>query len=137
MGKTFTIRANWMSAGISKKRWIFLDDERNPSSVLWSNHVYRRLGDWDYEVIVCRDMNAVLDALKNYKIEHMSFDHDLGLVDENGDEITGYTILKKLIEMHSGGELSNLPTCSFHSRNPIGVENMRSYYENYLKLLEL
>ena len=122
----------------SLKYWIFLDDERHPIDVDWCRDVVKRFNDAaNYSHIICRNLDDVLTSIKNNKIDHISFDHDLGLQDENGFEITGYTILKHLIDMHIHGMLSNLPTCSFHSKNPVGVENMKSYYENYLKMMEL
>lgn len=64
----------------------------------------------------------------------ISFDHDLG-VDENEKLLpTGYDFVKWLVESDMDG-IYNFPenfSFSVHSSNPSGKENIKSYLNNYL-----
>lgn len=112
---------------------IFLDDERIPTDVTWL-----KLPDTLW--YVARTYQAFIDGIKLQGMpEYITFDHDLqdfySFDPESGEgveEHTGMSCLKWLVEYCIDYDMM-LPVCFFHSMNPIGVKNMKSYYENALK----
>lgn len=105
---------------------IFLDDERIPTDVTWLKLPETR---W----YVARTYQAFIDGIKLQGMpEYITFDHDLQDFNEDGSENTGYTCLKWLVDYCIDHDMM-LPVCFFHSMNPIGVKNMKSYYENALR----
>ena len=105
---------------------LFLDDERVPADVTWVKYCDSNI-DW---VIVRTQKEFIAAIVENSaKVELISFDHDLQDFAEDGEEMTGYTCIKWLIDhcMDSG---MKLPNCVFHTQNPIGRGNMESYYLN-------
>lgn len=105
---------------------IFLDDERIPTDVTWL-----KLPDTLW--YVARTYQAFIDGIKLQGMpEYITFDHDLQDFNEDGTENTGYTCLKWLVDYCIDHDMM-LPVCFFHSMNPIGVKNMKSYYENALR----
>lgn len=109
---------------------IFLDDERFPEDVTWIKYP-------DYiEWFIVRRMNDLLFAIMNMENEEycISFDHDIQDFDTLGHENTGYTCLKNVIS-YCMDTKKTIPICYFHTQNPVGLMNMRKYYENALKHL--
>lgn len=104
---------------------IFLDDERIPTDVTWIE-----LPDIKWSII--RDFEWFKFYINGGMPEYITFDHDLQDFNEDGTENTGYTCLKWLVDYCIDHDMM-LPVCFFHSMNPIGVKNMKSYYENALK----
>lgn len=104
---------------------IFLDDERIPTDVTWIE-----LPDIKWSII--RDFAWFKFYINGGMPEYITFDHDLQDFNEDGTENTGYTCLKWLVDYCLDYNMM-LPVCFFHSMNPVGVKNMKSYYENALK----
>lgn len=104
---------------------IFLDDERNPQDVTWIELP-------NIKWIIIRDFSWFKFYINGRMPEYITFDHDLQDFNEDGTENTGYTCLKWLVDYCIDHDMM-LPGCFFHSMNPIGVKNMKSYYENALK----
>ena len=108
-----------MSMQIKMK--IFIDD-------------LRPLPDDSY--ILLRSYDEAVNYVKQNGIpSFISFDHDLG-IDENDNLLpSGYDFAKWLVEM----DMENLYTFpddfSFyvHSANPVGKANIETYLNNYLK----
>ena len=104
---------------------IFLDDERWPADVKWV-----RLPYVDWTVVRCQyDFKMLIETEMP---EIISFDHDIHYYDEEGNEVTGYTLLQWLIDYCFENNIT-IPVCYFHSMNPIGCKNMQTYYDNALK----
>lgn len=106
---------------------FFLDDERNIENTPWVQ--YPPLDYW----WVCRNYHAFIKCVLTewHPDEEVifSFDHDLGSC-----EHTGYDALKWLVGFcQDTGR--KIPTCYFHSKNPVGVENMVAYYNNARRVL--
>ena len=103
---------------------LYLDDIRNP----------HQSGYQDNEWIVCRNDKTFKDMFMSFDsiITHISFDNDIDSYDENGNEITGYTLVKWLCDyiLDNDLDISNL-TLSFHTANPVGGENMKTYWNNF------
>ena len=102
----------------------YLDDIRNP----------QQSGYQDNEWIVCRNDKTFKDMFVSFDsiITHISFDNDIASYDDNGNEITGYTLVKWLCDyiLDNDLDISNL-TLSFHTSNPVGRVNMVSYWNNF------
>lgn len=110
---------------------IFLDDERIPTDVTWIQYP-------EISWAIVRDDIEFTKTFKKFvelgKPFVVSFDHDLQLID--GDEITGYTILKSMIEYMMDNDVNVDIQCFFHTQNPIGKANMKQYWENYLNVVK-
>ena len=77
---------------------------------------------------------AVLFVKENGIPPFISFDHDLG-VDENNDLLpTGFDFAKWLVEMDMDNIYKFPENFSFnvHSANPVGKANIEGYLKNYL-----
>ena len=103
-----------------KRKGIFLDDERFPSDVKWI-----KLPN-DVEWVIVRNSHEFFVAFEESFPDVVSFDHDI-MQFEDGEEITGYTILHEMINRCVEQKLP-FPQCEFHSMNPIGVQRMRDFY---------
>ena len=119
-----------------KPYYIFLDDERFPKHVKWT-----QIPDLPWTII--RDYNnfKALIELKGYLPEFITFDHDLALqhyanlCNSETDyskytEKTGYDYAKWLIEYCQINNFK-IPDYTVHSLNPIGAKNIISILENY------
>lgn len=99
---------------------IYLDDERNPSTDKgW--YIVRNLHELEKLVYIDKCF---------CQIDEISFDHDLG------EEKNGLDCLKFLVEtdiLVKGKLLHKDLKYNFHTANPCGRENMKSYLECYLK----
>lgn len=121
---------------MKKPYYIFLDDERNPCEVKWT-----QIPDLPWTVVRTYGNFKALITVKGYLPEFISFDHDLGiehysnLVKNESDynkykEKTGYDCAKWLIDYCAQNELT-IPKYTIHSLNPIGASNIRSLLESY------
>ena len=65
-----------------------------------------------------------------------SFDHDIQDYNEIGVELTGYTVLKAMLDtfLTTPHGLYTFPEkIFFHTQNSVGEENMKSYWNNFYK----
>ena len=103
---------------------LYLDDIRHP----------HQSGYKDDEWIVCRNDKTFKDMFMSFDsiVTHISFDHDINSYDDNGDEVTGYTLVKWLCDyvLDNDLDISNL-TLKFHTANPVGKDNMKFYWNNF------
>ena len=90
---------------------LYLDDIRNP----------HQSGYQDSEWIVCKNDKTFIDMFTSFDniITHISFDNDLNCVKWLCDYI-----------LDNGLDISNL-TLNFHTANPVGKENMETYWRNF------
>lgn len=121
---------------MKKPYYIFLDDERNPSQVKWTE-----IPDLPWTVVRTYGNFKALITVKGYLPEFISFDHDLSLEHyaylvkdesyyEKYKEKTGFDCAKWLIDYCAQNELT-IPKYTVHSLNPIGATNIRSLLESY------
>jgi len=104
---------------------LFLDDERLPEDVTWID--YGNIGCWH----TIRTFDQFKQAIVHCMPEYISFDHDIQCFDvDNNQEYTGYDCLKWLAYYCQQYDYM-MPVCFFHSKNPVGVKNMESYYKSY------
>lgn len=103
---------------------LYLDDIRNP----------HQSGYKDSEWIVCRNDKTFKDMFISFDniVTHISLDHDIDSYDDNGDEVTGYAVLKWLCNyiLDNNIDVNNL-TILFHTANPVGKTNMMCYWNNF------
>ena len=103
---------------------LYLDDIRYPIQSGYNNN------NW----VVCRNDKTFKNMFTSFEriITDISFDHDIDSYDDKGNEITGYDCLKWLCNYIQDNELdiSDL-RLNFHSANPVGKENMQSYWNNF------
>ena len=103
---------------------LYLDDIRNP------HQTYPNDSDW----FVVRNYNEFVSAIEKHfsDLEIISFDNDLANFDSDGNEVTGYDCVKWLCDyiQDNGLDISNL-TLNFHTANPVGKENMETYWKNF------
>ena len=99
---------------------LYLDDIRHPA----------QSGYQDKEWIVCRNDKTFKDMFISFDslITHISLDHDISSYDDNGDEVTGYAVLKWLC--NNNLDVSNL-RLNFHTANVVGKVNMMCYWNNF------
>ena len=116
---------------------IFLDDERIPEDVYWVQIKHNKV---QYTVVRnFEDFKNEVKKMYNSGIPiqnmYLSFDHDLALYNEDGTEIKGYHMVVWLIDYIQDEKLEVPPVENifYHSRNPIGEENMHCYIEDYRK----
>jgi hypothetical protein len=113
------------------KSLIFLDDERNLDDVTWIEYpdykevfVFRRMCDFMFAVMHIED-------LENYDF---SFDHDIQDFSSGDIENTGYDCVKWLCDFAMDNKVDlSLNKFYYHTQNPVGNKNMKSYIDNYLK----
>ena len=103
-----------------KLKGLFLDDERNPSDVTWVN--YPENIEWK----VVRSYDEFFYEFHRHTFQVFSFDHDIQDSNHRGVELTGHTVLKAMLDTFPEQVFS-------HTQNPIGKENMESYWKNFCK----
>jgi len=101
------------------KKYLYIDDERNPKTDR----------DW---IIVRTSKEAIEYMQKNGCPDYISFDHDLG-----GDD-TAMIVVKWMVEEDLNTKKFFKPTFEFnvHSANPIGAANIKGYLTAYFKSKE-
>lgn len=88
---------------------VWLDDRRAPPD-----------GDWQW----VHTPHETIDLVARGNVEELSLDHDLGLVDEEGRELTGYDVLLWIEEQVATAGLTP-PRLAVHSANPPAHERMQ------------
>ena len=103
---------------------LYLDDIRNP----------HQSGYQDSEWIVCKNDKTFKDMFESFDniITHISFENDIDSYDDDGDEVTGYNLVKWLCDyiLDNHLDISNLEI-RFHTANVVGKENMMCYWNNF------
>lgn len=126
------------------KTLIFLDDERDPEDVYWINYPkYKQIIVYKHHeefTNFCDNIFGGSISNLNFDTLDFSFDHDIQSYDKYGNEWTGYSCLKYLLEItylinlksnYSGLGNINNSSFFFHTNNPVGKENMKHYYNNF------
>ena len=121
-----------------KSNLLFLDDIRNPKDCLLYMHpkikdieIYRK--EWQ---IVRSHIEFVTWIETNGLPDFISFDHDLGLPEEQSQELNGMTCAKWLVNYCLDNDLK-LPDFVVHSSNPAGAKNieglLKGFWERRIK----
>jgi hypothetical protein len=78
-----------------------------------------------------------IDLLRSGEVEEISLDHDLGLVDQDGREITGYDVLTWIeSELGSRRATFTVPSIHVHSANAAVYTRMTQAIESIRRLSE-
>lgn len=81
--------------------------------------------------------DEVIDLLRSGEVEEISLDHDLGLVDQDGREITGYDVLTWIEnELGSGRAAFQVPRIHVHSANAAVYTRMTQAIDSIRRLSE-
>lgn len=116
---------------------VFLDDKRSIDQSHGPNKglgiLYGDPNSW----VVIRTLDDFKDVIESSfdKITLISFDHDLGLINEDGTEQDGKDAAEFLIEYCLDNN-KKLPDWYVHSDNNVGVENIVRHLLNYMKNVE-
>jgi hypothetical protein len=105
---------------------IILDDERYYEQITWV-----ALPENYY--IVRNPVDFIFQVRLPFIIPWVSFDHDLGWFNKEGREVKGYQCIKWPCRHLDRNPSKPIPKVYFHSKNPIGVDDMRFYWNNWLK----
>ncbi|RTL04113.1 hypothetical protein EKK58_11250 [Candidatus Dependentiae bacterium] len=112
---------------------LILDDERTYSDITWVE--YPKTSN----ICVTRSPIDFIWYMRNIPafttedfITWVSFDHDLAWYNKSGRDITGYDCLKWLCRYLDRHPDKTIPQVFFHSKNPIGVANMKGYWYNWV-----
>lgn len=112
---------------------LFLDDIRQPRDVLLyrsppESELYA-LGNWQ----IVRNFQEFTDYIEQSGLPDLiSFDHDLGMDEDGGEEPSGYDCAKWLVAYLLANELPT-PRIRCHSQNPVGKANILGLFGNYQK----
>lgn len=105
---------------------LILDDERLYSDITWVAYPSE-------DFIIVRNPIAFIGHMKYLdEVAWVSFDHDLAWYNKSGRDITGYDCLKWLCRYLDRHPDKTIPQVFFHSKNPIGVANMKGYWYNWV-----
>ena len=113
---------NWYKKAQSRIR-LWLDDERDPK-----NHKIQELFGAKGNEIWVKTAQEAIGYIENseYEIEHISFDHDLGDPNTNGD---GYDVAKLIEQKAYFNEIKPF-SWDVHSQNPTGAKNISDAMNN-------
>lgn len=103
---------------------LFLDDERMPEDVTWVQYPK------DVQWTIVRNYAEFVEEVSKQNFDIISFDHDLGMETHYK---SGYECVKFLVELLLDDLLENIPSCFFHSQNPVGRKNMALYWKQAKK----
>lgn len=111
---------------------LWLDDIRNPYLNLEG-----KVPEGCDKIIWARSYEEFTELIELFGLPDLvSFDHDLGDVLDKEDfewvEKTGYDCAKWLVDYCADRE-HTLPRCYIHSGNTVGVDNIKSYLNNFIK----
>ncbi len=107
---------------------LILDDERFIDTITWVSYP-----DTDGHCCLVRNPLEFISSVRSLvDIVYISFDHDLAWYNKAGRDITGYDCLKWMCRYLDRHPEVKIPQVFFHSKNPIGVANMKGYWYNWL-----
>ena len=111
---------------------LFLDDVRNPTDCL----LYMDSKIQDIEINrkewqVVRSFDEFVAWIETNGLpDFISFDHDLGLPEEQSQELNGMTCAKWLVNYCLDNDLK-LPDFVVHSSNPAGAKNIEGLLKGF------
>jgi len=111
---------------------LFLDDQRFPKEVFECLNIkIYQTDDW----VIVRNFSEFVSYVEIHGLPSIiSFDNDISDF-KDGVEKTGYDCAKWLCDYCQDNNLK-FPDWHIHSGNSVGVENIKTYIENYKKIVE-
>lgn len=117
-----------------KNTLVWLDDIRNPKSLTWFTWIKNNCGE--FNVVWVKSYEDFTRYISTQGVPAwVSFDHDLGDVNNDNGEKTGYDCAKWLCNFCMDNGIK-FPGYSIQSDNGPGAENIDKYIKNYKKHCE-
>ena len=112
---------------------IWIDDIRDPQEPTWQNWIKKNFGTNDFDITWVKSYKEFVDFVdKNGLPSNVSFDHDLGNVEDPDNEKTGYDCAKYIVDYCMNND-RDIPNYRIQSDNGPGRENIDKYLQNYNK----
>lgn len=112
---------------------IWIDDIRDPQEPTWQNWIKKNFGTNDFDITWVKSYKEFVDFVdKNGLPSNVSFDHDLGNVEDPDNEKTGYDCAKYIVDYCMNND-RDIPNYRIQSDNGPGRENIDKYLQNYHK----
>ena len=112
---------------------IWIDDIRDPQESIWQNWIKKNFGTNDFDITWIKSYKEFVDFVnKNGLPSNVSFDHDLGDVEDPDNEKTGYDCAKYIVD-YCMDHNRDIPNYRIQSDNGPGAENIDKYLQNYHK----
>ena len=109
---------------------LFLDDLRTPNDVYNYMHLPMYIDD---DWLCVHNTKEFIDAVNTHGIpDRISFDHDLGLLYDDGAKTA-----RAFIDYCMANDLSLTSDIYIHTQNPVGRERIESLFKSYFKVLSL
>ena len=112
---------------------VWIDDIRDPQESTWQNWIKKNFGTNDFDITWIKSYKEFVDFVdKNGLPSNVSFDHDLGDVEDPNNEKTGYDCAKYIVDYCMDND-RDIPNYRIQSDNGPGRENIDKYLQNYHK----
>ena len=112
---------------------ISIDDIRDPQEPTWQNWIKKNFGTNYFDITWVKSYKEFVDFVdKNGLPSNVSFDHDLGNVEDPDNEKTGYDCAKYIVDYCMNND-RDIPNYRIQSDNGPGRENIDKYLQNYHK----
>ena len=109
---------------------LFIDDERIPADVTWTDYK-TRIKYKSEEWVIARSFKEVKSVISEFGFpDFISFDHDLGY-----NQQTGYIICQWLCDLIMDEKYQFPENFEFfvNSKNPVGAKNIQTYMNNFIE----
>ena len=112
---------------------VWIDDIRDPQESTWQHWIKKNFGTNDFDITWIKSYKEFVDFVdKNGLPSNVSFDHDLGDVEDPNNEKTGYDCAKYIVDYCMDND-RDIPNYRIQSDNGPGRENIDKYLQNYNK----
>lgn len=112
---------------------VWIDDIRDPQEQIWQNWIKKNFGTNDFDITWVKSYKEFVEFVdKNGLPSNVSFDHDLGDVEDPDNEKTGYDCAKYIVDYCMDND-RDIPNYRIQSDNGPGKENIDKYLQNYHK----
>ena len=112
---------------------VWIDDIRDPQESTWQNWIKKNFGTNDFDITWIKSYKEFVDFVdKNGLPSNVSFDHDLGDIEDPNNEKTGYDCAKYIVDYCMDND-RDIPNYRIQSDNGPGRENIDKYLQNYHK----
>lgn len=112
---------------------VWIDDIRDPQEPIWQKWIKQNFGTNDFDITWIKSYKEFVDFVDKFGVpSNVSFDHDLGDVDNPDNEKTGYDCAKYIVDYCMDNN-RDIPNYRIQSDNGPGRENIDKYLQNYHK----
>lgn len=112
---------------------VWIDDIRDPYEPIWQNWIKKNFGTNNFDITWIKSYKEFVKFVdKNGLPSNVSFDHDLGDIEDPNNEKTGYDCAKYIVDYCMDND-RDIPNYRIQSDNGPGRENIDKYLQNYHK----